>query len=62
MDEVGAPIDSPSVCKGILDASSVNTDHIKHIISLMKTVLSQTYFQHEKEIFVQSLTKSFNSN
>jgi hypothetical protein len=38
----------------IMDASLVNIDHIKHIISLMKTVLSQNYFQHENSIFMQT--------
>jgi hypothetical protein len=44
----------PVIMQGIMNASLVNTDHIKHIISLMKTVLSQNYFQHENVIFMQT--------
>jgi hypothetical protein len=36
-----------------MDASSANTDHIKHINSLMKVILNQNYFQHEDCIFLQ---------
>jgi len=44
----------PNITQNIMDASLVNADHIRHIISLMKTVLRQNYFQHEKEIFLQT--------
>jgi hypothetical protein len=44
----------PSIMQNIMEASLVNTDHIRHVISLIKTVLRQNYFQHEKEIFLQT--------
>jgi hypothetical protein len=44
----------PAIIHGIKDILPDNMDHIKHIISLMKVVLSQNYFQHESNIFMQT--------
>jgi hypothetical protein len=44
----------PSILLNIMVAQSVHTGYISHILSLVQTVLSQHYFQHEEELFQQT--------
>jgi hypothetical protein len=43
----------PSILLSIMEAQSVDTGYIRHILSLVQIVLRQNYFQHEKELFQQ---------
>jgi hypothetical protein len=44
----------PSILQSIMEAQSVVTGYIRHILSLVQVVLRQNYFQHENELFQQT--------
>jgi hypothetical protein len=43
----------PNILQNVMEAQSVDTGYIRHILTLVQVVLGQHYFRHENELFQQ---------